>query len=161
MQVIEIKPPPPLDPLPLPVIERLAPPVPRRLSPPQQIVPVDDAPSAVSVPFTPVEELPAAETFEVAIAPAFAQISADLAPAPPYPAQALRRRLTGEVTLRVRVDVDGRPLEVSIENSSGHRVLDEAARKFVQARWHFIPATRAGVPIEAFALVPINFVIPG
>jgi len=90
---------------------------------------------------------------------AFAQISADVAPPPPYPAQALRLGQSGVVTLKVRVDAQGRPREAVIEGSSGSRVLDEAARKFVLARWHFIAATQGGVPIEAYALVPISFVI--
>ena len=78
---------------------------------------------------------------------------------PPYPIQALRRRLSGVVTLRVRVDVQGRPVEAVVENSSGSKLLDDTALKFVLARWHFIPATQGGGPIEAYALIPISFVI--
>ena len=89
----------------------------------------------------------------------FAQIRADVSPAPPYPAQALRRHVTGEVMLRVRVDAQGRPVSAVVETSSGSKLLDDAALKFVLARWHFIPATQDGGAIEAYALVPINFVI--
>ena len=91
--------------------------------------------------------------------PVFAQIRPDVFPAPPYPASALRRNITGEVTLRVLVDAQGRPASAVIERSSGSKLLDEAALKFVLARWHFIPATQDGQSIEAYALVPINFVI--
>lgn len=79
------------------------------------------------------------------------------APPPPYPLQALRAGLTGTVTLRVLVDVDGRPLEVSIERSSGHRVLDAAARKQVLARWRFRPAMQDGLAVQAIGLVPVVF----
>lgn len=90
-------------------------------------------------------------------APAFAQIRADASPAPPYPPQALHRRLTGVVTLRVLVDASGRPVEATVETSSGAKILDEAALKFVLRRWHFVPATQGGQPVQAYALVPISF----
>lgn len=121
--------------------------------------PVDDTPSPVDTVATiaPVEP----ETIGTDVAPvaAFAQISVDVGPPPPYPIEARRRGMSGVVTLRVRVDVQGRPVEAVVETSSGSRLLDEAARKFVLARWHFIPAAQAGMPIEAIALIPINFVI--
>ena len=94
-----------------------------------------------------------------ALPPAFAQISADVAPPPPYPPQALRMQQSGVVTLKIRVDTQGRPVEAAVENSSGSKLLDAAALKFVLARWHFTPATRDGTAIEAYALVPISFVI--
>ena len=89
--------------------------------------------------------------------PSFAQIRADLAPAPPYPPQALRRGLTGLVLLRILVDETGRPIDVAIETSSGERMLDDAAVTFVLQRWHFVPATQDGRAIKAYALVPIRF----
>jgi protein TonB len=125
-----------------------------------QADPVDNTPSPVDNSAPPPDTTivdsfnpPPPET------PAFAQISADIAPAPPYPAMALKREITGVVTLRVRVDVLGRPVEVIVEHSSGSKMLDDAALKFVQARWHFVPAMQNGAAIEAYALVPINFVI--
>lgn len=89
--------------------------------------------------------------------PSFAQIRADLAPAPPYPAQALQRRLTGLVMLRILVDETGKPIDVTVETSSGAHMLDDAAVKFVLKRWHFVPATQDGRAIQAYALVPISF----
>ena len=68
-------------------------------------------------------------------------------------------QLSGVVTLKIRVDTQGRPVEAVVENSSGSKLLDAAALKFVLARWHFIPATQDGAAIEAYALVPISFVI--
>jgi protein TonB len=79
------------------------------------------------------------------------------APPPPYPPEAARRRLEGTVLLQVLVDVDGRPLEVLVQRSSGHRALDDAARKFVLKRWMFKPAVRDGQPVQAIGLVPVKF----
>ena len=98
-------------------------------------------------------------TLSVDPSPSFAQIRADLSPAPPYPAQAIARRLTGEVMLRVLVDETGKPVDVAVETSSGVRMLDDAALKFVLKRWHFVPATQDGRPIQAYALVPVSFVL--
>ena len=53
------------------------------------------------------------------------------APAPAYPRDALREGVEGVVMLQVLVDVDGRPLQVDIQRSSGDRRLDNAARKQV------------------------------
>lgn len=125
-----------------------------------EVAPVDSTPSPVDTYTPPMPpDTPIVESFEPALPPAFAQISADVAPAPPYPAQALRMQLSGVVTLKVRVDTQGRPVEAVVENSSGSKLLDAAALKFVLARWHFIPATQDGAAIEAYALVPISFVI--
>lgn len=130
-------------------------------APPTPQDPVDDSVNPVDpyVPPSLPDTTPADSLDRVPTTPAFAQISADLAPPPPYPIQALHRHVSGVVTLRVLVDAQGRPAEVSVEHSSGSTLLDQAALKFVRARWHFVPATRDGVAIEAFALVPIDFVI--
>jgi len=79
------------------------------------------------------------------------------APAPAYPREAARRRLEGTVMLQVLVDVDGRPVEVLVQQSSGHRQLDEAARRQVLERWRFRPAMRDGVAVQAIGLVPVEF----
>lgn len=79
------------------------------------------------------------------------------APSPPYPRDALRAGLQGTVLLQVLVDVDGRPLQVEIRGSSGHRALDEAARRFVLKRWRFRPAMRDGSAVQAIGIVPIDF----
>lgn len=124
-----------------------------------QADPVDNTVSPIDTYMEPVADDAVIDTFQPSTTPAFVQITADVAPAPPYPLQALRRGLTGEVVLRVLVDVQGRPVSAVVETSSGSKLLDNAALKFVLARWHFIPAMQNGGPIEAQALVPINFVI--
>lgn len=82
------------------------------------------------------------------------------APPPRYPRPAIQRRFEGVVTLRVLVDAEGRPQSVEVEHSSGHRVLDQAAREQVLARWRFHPAVRDGRAVAAYALVPVAFRLP-
>jgi len=79
------------------------------------------------------------------------------APSPPYPRDALRAGLQGTVMLQVLVDIDGRPLRVDVEHSSGHRVLDNAARRYVLQHWTFRPAMSNGQPVQAVGLVPIAY----
>ena len=155
--VPQVKKIPPLVPLPIALQ-----PLPRPVRQPaaEAPAPVDSTPSPVDFQQPPVQPALPETSFEgLVAAPVFAQIVADVAPPPPYPAQARLRRLAGEVTLRIRVDALGRPVQASIESSSGSPLLDEAARKFVMERWHFVPATQDGRPVEAEALVPINFVL--
>lgn len=87
------------------------------------------------------------------------QLQYRLAPAPAYPRRALQQRLTGTVLLQVLVDVDGKPLEVSVARSSGHRELDEAARAQVLKRWSFQPATKNGLAVQAIGMVPVQFAL--
>ena len=93
----------------------------------------------------------------ISTGPAPVQLEYARAPAPAYPRNAQRLGLTGTVMLQVLVSIDGRPLEVSVVQSSGHRELDEAARAQVLKRWSFRPATRDGVAIQAMGLVPVQF----
>lgn len=86
-----------------------------------------------------------------------AHLGYEVAPPPPYPLDAIRNSLTGTVVLRVLVDIDGKPIDVQIERSSGHRVLDAAARKQVLAKWRFKPALQDGRTVQAIGLIPVVF----
>ena len=79
------------------------------------------------------------------------------APAPTYPRKQLLAGIEGTVLLQVLVDVDGRPLEVTIHRSSGNRDLDAAARRQVLRRWTFRPAMKDGRAVQAIGIVPIDF----
>ncbi len=81
------------------------------------------------------------------------------APAPAYPPEALARELEGTVMLKVLVDVDGSPLSVEIERSSGHRRLDDAARRQVLRKWKFRPAIKDGQAIQVYGIVPVSFTL--
>ena len=102
----------------------------------------------------PTESIDIVET-----GPAAMQLEYRLAPAPAYPRRALQQRLTGTVLLEVLVGLDGRPLQVRVAQSSGHRELDEAARAQVLKRWSFQPATRNGQAVQAIGMVPIEFAL--
>ena len=77
-------------------------------------------------------------------------------PAPSYPPLSRRFGEQGEVMLRVLVSPTGEALQVELLASSGHRRLDEAARKMV-AKWRFIPAQRGQEKIQAWVRVPVVF----
>lgn len=79
------------------------------------------------------------------------------APAPTYPREAMLDGIEGTVLLKVLVDVDGKPLSVEIERSSGNRRLDDAARRQVLRKWMFRPAIRDGQAIQVFGMVPVSF----
>jgi len=79
---------------------------------------------------------------------------------PEYPALAIRRGYEGTALLRVRVLEDGRVEVVEIKESSGYRILDEAAMKAVRP-WRFTPALMAGKPVASWVLVPIAFKLTG
>jgi protein TonB len=77
-------------------------------------------------------------------------------PPPVYPPLARRRRLQGTVLVRVHVGVQGAVLDLQVERSSGHEILDRAALGAVRA-WRFLPARRGATPVEAWVRVPLDF----
>jgi protein TonB len=79
-------------------------------------------------------------------------------PAPLYPAASRRSREEGTVLMRVRVSPQGAALEVLLEKTSGSQRLDDAAMVAVR-QWRFVAAQRAGKPVEAWVLVPIEFAL--
>ena len=81
-------------------------------------------------------------------------------PLPPYPRQARRLGQQGTVLLRVRVAADGRALAVEVLVSSGHEILDDAARDTV-ARWRFHPARQGSSEVEGTVEVPVVFRLTG
>ncbi len=62
----------------------------------------------------------------------------------------------GRVRTRLLVRSDGTVASVEVVVSSGDAALDEAAR-LGPLRWRFAPATRDGVPIDAYLLLWITF----
>lgn len=102
---------------------------------------------------------PVVDLTPVASGPAPMQLQYRSAPAPAYPRLAKQRGLTGTVLLQVLVGIDGRPVEVTVAQSSGHRELDDAARQQVLKRWSFQPATKDGQAVQAIGMVPIEFAL--
>lgn len=58
-------------------------------------------------------------------------------PAPYYPASARKAGLQGTVLLLVTIEANGLPSSVTLSKSSGHAVLDTAARDGVLRRWRW------------------------
>ena len=77
---------------------------------------------------------------------------------PEYPVEARANRYEGRVSLVVHVGVSGSVSQVSIDDTSGHKVLDDAAIRAVR-NWQFEPATLDGIAVPAEIIVPIRFTL--
>lgn len=77
-------------------------------------------------------------------------------PKPDYPRLAKSRSWQGKVLLRVQVTADGHSAGISVQQSSGHEMLDDAAIEAVK-NWTFIPAKRGDTPVASTVTVPIQF----
>jgi TonB family protein len=89
-----------------------------------------------------------------------------------YPVEAFRLAVTrqelgsnlviqgteGSVRVRALVRADGVPDAVEVTASSGSAILDRAAAEAVR-RWVFAPATRNGVPVDAYVTFTIRYVV--
>ena len=76
---------------------------------------------------------------------------------PLYPEEARRQRMEGRVVIRLEVLTNGLAGLVTIRQSSGQQLLDEAAVEAVK-KWRFIPAKDArGTPVLSFTIVPVAF----
>jgi TonB family protein len=64
----------------------------------------------------------------------------------------------GSVRVRALVRADGRLGAVEVAASSGSNILDRAATEAVR-RWVFAPATRNGVPLDAYVTFTIRYVV--
>jgi protein TonB len=64
----------------------------------------------------------------------------------------------GTVALRVFVLADGTVGTVEVITSSGSAVLDRTAVQAVR-RWRFAPATRDGVPMDAYATFKVRYMV--
>lgn len=58
-------------------------------------------------------------------------------PLPPYPAEARRRGIEGNVMLRVEVAPDGSPAVPVVESGSGHPLLDRVAVDWIHRHWRW------------------------
>ncbi len=185
LALAELTPPPPLQsaevtpPEPPPV-------VPDEADVPDEAEPVDEAPEPPPTPKPKPKPKPKIETNPkepaqsdraaatagptpvsanaAPAAPAYVPPSSQAAylnnPKPVYPHAARRRGMQGTVLLSVRVGAEGRALGVALKESSGFALLDRAAQEAVAA-WRFVPASRAGRPVEASVEVPIRFALEG
>ncbi|MBV1777201.1 energy transducer TonB [Burkholderiaceae bacterium DAT-1] len=75
---------------------------------------------------------------------------------PVYPSMLREQGIEGRVILLLEVDEAGRVKTVSITQSSGYRLFDQAALQAAR-HWRFQPARRDGLPIQARTTVPVRF----
>ena len=147
--------PPPEEPPP-PVIPLEKKPVPK----PEQPKPAQKKPPA-PVPQAPVDTQPQQAAPAAPAAPrvvSASQLGFVVPPNTIYPARSRKAGEQGTVMVRVFVDVAGRPAQVTLEKSSGHPALDEAAMSAVRGA-QFRPYSEGGVPKTVLVRVPINFVL--
>ena len=77
---------------------------------------------------------------------------------PPYPDQARRNDIEGQVILRVYIGASGLVEKVKIVQKLGYG-CDEAAAEHAKKRWRFEPGTRGGVAEGMWITVPVKFVL--
>lgn len=143
---------------------------PRLPDPPSapQIANEDLQPSKVAPPGAAGSSAPPASTYkEVAQEGGSSKVSGSGAltaaqpqylsnPAPAYPLEARRNGWEGSVLFNVRVSAAGDPLEIEIEKSSGHALLDDVAKKTLKT-WRFYPARLGNIAVESAVRIPIRF----
>jgi protein TonB len=79
---------------------------------------------------------------------------------PAYPGVALRMGWEGAVLCELEIDAAGRVLSVSVLESSGYEVLDQAAVEALE-KWRFEPGTRAGLAVTSRLEHRIRFQLNG
>lgn len=79
-------------------------------------------------------------------------------PEPEYPRMAEKRRYEGTVILSVLVNKQGMVDNLWIFESSGYKILDNAALKAVR-NWTFEPGKRGDEPMDMWVEVPVRFEI--
>ena len=113
-------------------------------------------PAAKRLPATPS---PASATQNAAISDAPVRVSnPNYAGACPisYPERARKRNQQGTVVVHALIGPDGKPIEVTVARSSGHRLLDEAAQEAI-AGCAFVPQKVGSRAVKAIVEIPIPF----
>lgn len=85
-----------------------------------------------------------------------AQVNESANPRPVYPELARKRGQEGIVRVRCQVNDIGIVTGISLAQSSGHKLLDDAALKAVR-KWRFKPALYNGQPVAGSLIVPVEF----
>ena len=158
---------PPVRPAPQPLKPAVVrTPEPRVMREPIMTAPPEAPPSpvaAVAQTVVPERPAPPPEAPRVQPAPVLAPVTpprSDAAylnnPRPAYPLAARRRGDQGTVLIRVLVTAEGAAREVSLEKTSGHSSLDDAALAAVKS-WRFVPARQGTQAIESPYVVPVVF----
>lgn len=174
MDVIEVRPPTPADPVPLPPV---AEPLKKTLvDRPLDNPPVTSADSSTDLTgTTPTDSFAGAggddifRSGPVAIQdpppvpmPVLTEARYDMRFAtsqqPPYPAAQQREEIEGSVTVRVRIGTDGRVLAVESVRATNEAFF-ASTREWALRKWRFKPATRDGVAVESWRTMSVRFTI--
>lgn len=75
---------------------------------------------------------------------------------PVYPEGARSAGLEGTVLVKIQILANGAPGDITVNSSSGHDSLDEAAIAAVR-QWRFIPAKNQGTSIVCYTTMPVVF----
>ena len=78
--------------------------------------------------------------------------------AAPYPPKMLRQGKTGSVVVQLVVEKDGSVSSVSVIGGSGQPEFEKAVMQ-VAYQWTFVPATRNGRPVRAYATRSYRFAL--
>lgn len=76
----------------------------------------------------------------------------------PYPPKMLRQGKTGSVVVQLVVEKDGSVSSVSVIGGSGQPEFEQAVMR-VAYQWTFVPATRNGRPVRAYATRSYRFAL--
>ena len=148
-KIIKKAPPPPIvaaKPSPSPAPFVVAPPPPEPVLPEPVMVIPEPAPPAPPPPAPP----PAPKLVPIS------EVSYLVAPALVYPKASERLGEAGVVQVRVLVDAQGLPRQVSVHKSSGFPRLDEAALTAMRGA-RFKPRTEDRAPVAWYAIAPFHF----
>lgn len=145
------------------------PPPPEKKPEPQKPKPLPKAPPserAVKAPEPAPTPLPEEKPVEqkqaepAPVVPPGTDASERSNPAPTYPSISRRLGEKGTVTLEILVKASGTVGEVKVKKTSGYKRLDTAAINAIK-RWHFVPASQAGIAIDYWYEIDFDFGIRG
>lgn len=169
--VVKPTPPPPPDPLPKPQphLQSKSAPQPRIDHPVQQV------PTEPKIPYAGPPEQPTAADPGTSDGPPMEAVTAEPPkPAPPvltppgidarymrdfqplYPPAERRAGRDGLVTLKVLVGIDGRVRE-AVQLMATSDAFWSVTERQALSRWRFKPATRDGIPVEAWRTMTVRF----
>ncbi len=86
------------------------------------------------------------------------QLMAVEKPLPLYPKVARQRGWQGTVTLKVTVQEEGVPKEISVEQTSGFPLLDQTAAETIK-NWKFQTLRSGNLTLPYSVLIPVQFVL--
>ena len=157
-----VLPPPPELPPPRPELQ----PVPINTPPP--VAPVTEAPILVATTHVPTEEPPGVLNPSIVDKPATlggnlgeSIVKVLRAPAPRYPADILRKGISGTVEFSVLVGVDGTAQQIKLMKSSGNRKLDQFTLSHIKRRWLFKAQEVNGQAVPGWGRGKVIFTLEG